>query len=96
MVFKLCNWIRATSVNSLHALETPHAVDLKRLRIPLNPCCNMCVQVLREVKLHSSMHHESIIGMYAAWKDREFVYLALEWAPGVSAGNMTHAGKTSV
>jgi len=24
--------------------------------------------------------------MYAAWKDRNYVYMALEWAPGVSVG----------
>lgn len=37
----------------------------------------------REIRLHSALVHESIIGMYAAWKDAFFVYLALEWAPGV-------------
>ncbi len=42
-------------------------------------------QVAREIKLHISLCHSSIIAMYAAWKDRQYVYFALEWAPGVSA-----------
>ena len=41
-------------------------------------------QVAREIKLHVELAHDSIIAMYAAWKDRSYVYLALEWAPGVS------------
>ena len=40
-------------------------------------------QVAREIKLHVNLAHDSIIAMYAAWKDRNYVYLALEWAPGV-------------
>jgi hypothetical protein len=40
-------------------------------------------QVAREIKLHINLNHASIIAMYAAWKDKQYVYLALEWAPGV-------------
>lgn len=40
-------------------------------------------QVSREIQLHTKLAHASIIGMYAAWKDRSFVYMVLEWAPGV-------------
>ncbi|KXZ42683.1 hypothetical protein GPECTOR_124g483 [Gonium pectorale] len=39
-------------------------------------------QVAREIRLHSDLAHDSIIALYAAWKDRAYVYLALEWAPG--------------
>ncbi|KAJ9523984.1 hypothetical protein QJQ45_022369 [Haematococcus lacustris] len=39
-------------------------------------------QVAREIKLHINLCHDSIIAMYAAWKDRNYVYMALEWAPG--------------
>lgn len=42
-------------------------------------------QVVREIRLHSGLSHESVISMYAAWKDKHYVYLALEWAPGVGA-----------
>lgn len=42
----------------------------------------------REIRLHSELAHDSIIALYAAWKDRAYVYLALEWAPGVSSGGM--------
>lgn len=41
------------------------------------------LQVAREIRLHAELAHDSIIAMYAAWKDRSFVYMALEWAPGV-------------
>lgn len=37
----------------------------------------------REIKLHSDLNHAGIICMYAAWKDRLHVYIAMEWAPGV-------------
>jgi hypothetical protein len=43
----------------------------------------MWPQVAREIKLHINLNHASIIAMYAAWKDKQYVYLALEWAPGV-------------
>ena len=42
------------------------------------------VQVSREINLHCSLVHESVIAMYAAWKDDHLVYMALEWAAGVS------------
>lgn len=45
-------------------------------------------QVAREIKLHSGLVHDSIIAMYAAWKDKSYVYLALEWAPGVGGKPM--------
>ena len=41
-------------------------------------------QVSREIQLHTSLIHDSIIGMYAAWKDSSHVYMVLEWAAGVS------------
>ena len=48
-------------------------------------CVNMCVtQVAREVQLHSTLVHEGVIAMYAAWKDPTYVYMAIEWAAGVS------------
>jgi hypothetical protein len=39
--------------------------------------------VAREIRLHSDLAHDSIIALYSAWKDRAYVYMALEWAPGV-------------
>ncbi|MEW5306287.1 MAG: hypothetical protein WDW36_008760 [Sanguina aurantia] len=39
-------------------------------------------QVAREIRLHSTLNNEAIIGMFAAWKDRHYVYIALEWAHG--------------
>ncbi|PNH08919.1 Aurora kinase C, partial [Tetrabaena socialis] len=44
--------------------------------------CDMFHPVAREIRLHADLCHDSIIAMYAAWKDRAYVYLALEWAPG--------------
>ncbi len=37
----------------------------------------------REISLHIRLDHSSIIALYAAWKDKHYVYLAMEWAPGV-------------
>lgn len=39
-------------------------------------------QVAREIKLHVRMDQPSVIRMYAAWKDANSIYIALEWAPG--------------
>eukprot|EP00798_Chlamydomonas_sp_ICE-L_P021221 gene21221-28133_t len=39
------------------------------------------IQVIREITLHSDLTHPHIIGLFAAWKDEHYVYLALEWAP---------------
>eukprot|EP00798_Chlamydomonas_sp_ICE-L_P002094 gene2094-18151_t len=39
------------------------------------------VQVLREVKLHSKLTHSTIIRFYAAWKEKKWVCLLMEWAP---------------
>lgn len=49
----------------------------------------------REIRLHSDLAHDSIIALYAAWKDKAYVYLALEWAPGVRGDGweVTQAGK---
>lgn len=41
-------------------------------------------QVSREIRLHSDLDHPSIIKLYAAWKDRAFVFMALELALAVS------------
>lgn len=38
-------------------------------------------QIAREIWLHIQLNHPSIIALYAAWKDREYIYLVLEWAP---------------
>ena len=43
-------------------------------------------QIAREIWLHIQLHHPSIIALYAAWKDRDYIYLVLEWAPEVGAG----------
>ena len=40
-------------------------------------------QIAREIWLHIQLHHGSIIALYAAWKDRDYIYLVLEWAPEV-------------
>ena len=42
-------------------------------------------QVAREVQLHSRLCHDSIIAMYAAWQDKDYVFILLEWAAGVRA-----------
>lgn len=39
-------------------------------------------QITREIQLHISLDHPSVIACYAAWKDKDYVYMALEWAPG--------------
>jgi hypothetical protein len=41
------------------------------------------VQVAREIWLHAQLVHPAIIAMYAAWKDREHVWMVLEWADEV-------------
>lgn len=40
-------------------------------------------QIAREIWLHIQLNHPSIIALYAAWKDRDYIYLVLEWAPEV-------------
>jgi len=42
-------------------------------------------QIAREIWLHIQLNHPSIIALYAAWKDKDYIYLVLEWAPEVSA-----------
>lgn len=44
-------------------------------------------QIAREIWLHIQLNHPSIIALYAAWKDREYIYLVLEWAPEVCLAN---------
>jgi aurora kinase len=39
-------------------------------------------QVAREIWLHAQVAHPSVIALYAAWRERDAVFLALEWAPG--------------
>lgn len=40
-------------------------------------------QIAREIWLHIQLAHPSIIALYAAWKDADYIYLVLEWAPEV-------------
>ena len=40
-------------------------------------------QVGREIVLHSKMHHQNIIPIWSAWKDDNYIYMAMEWAEGV-------------
>jgi serine/threonine protein kinase len=40
-------------------------------------------QIAREIWLHIQLNHPSIIALYAAWKDKDYIYLVLEWAPEV-------------
>jgi hypothetical protein len=40
-------------------------------------------QVSREIQLHTNLIHDSVIAMYAAWKDSSHVDMAIEWAAGV-------------
>jgi serine/threonine protein kinase len=47
-------------------------------------------QIAREIWLHIQLAHASIIALYAAWKDANYIYLVLEWAPEVG-GAWTHA-----
>lgn len=47
----------------------------------------MSTQVAREVIMHAGLAHESIVAMYAAWKDRSHVFIVMEWAPMVSELN---------
>jgi serine/threonine protein kinase len=42
-------------------------------------------QIAREIWLHIQLNHPSVIALYAAWKDKDYIYLVLEWAPEVSA-----------
>ena len=56
-------------------------------------CVNPSVaQVAREVQLHSTLVHEGVIAMYAAWKDPTYVYMAIEWAAGVRIHQSSHLG----
>jgi len=41
-----------------------------------------CVQVEREIQIHSQLHHENVIKLFAAFEDAENVYLAQEFAAG--------------
>lgn len=41
-------------------------------------------QIAREIWLHIQLNHPSIIALYAAWKDQDYIYLVLEWAPEVN------------
>jgi hypothetical protein len=43
-------------------------------------------QIAREIWLHIQLNHPSIIALYAAWKDKDYIYLVLEWAPEVGDG----------
>lgn len=43
-------------------------------------------QIAREIWLHIQLNHPSIIALYSAWKDRDYIYLVLEWAPEVRRG----------
>jgi serine/threonine protein kinase len=43
-------------------------------------------QIAREIWLHIQLNHPSIIALYAAWKDKDYIYLVLEWAPEVGCG----------
>ncbi|GFR49106.1 hypothetical protein Agub_g10901, partial [Astrephomene gubernaculifera] len=38
-------------------------------------------QLAREICLHIRIVHPHVVGLFAAWKDSKYVYLALEWAP---------------
>eukprot|EP00877_Chromochloris_zofingiensis_P000127 jgi/Chrzof1/10114/Cz04g29080.t1 len=38
-------------------------------------------QIAREIWLHMQLNHPNIIALYAAWKDKDYIYLVLEWAP---------------
>ena len=40
-------------------------------------------QIAREIWLHIQLNHPSIIALYASWKDKDYIYLVLEWAPEV-------------
>jgi hypothetical protein len=40
-------------------------------------------QIAREIWLHIQLDHPSIIALFAAWKDKDHIYLVLEWAPEV-------------
>ncbi|GLC40178.1 hypothetical protein PLESTB_000259600 [Pleodorina starrii] len=42
-------------------------------------------QLAREICLHIRIVHPHVVGLFAAWKDSKYVYLALDWAP---LGNM--------
>jgi serine/threonine protein kinase len=42
----------------------------------------LIAQVAREIQVHSSMEHPSILGLYAAFEDLDGIYLVQELAPG--------------
>jgi len=48
------------------------------------------LQVQREIRIHSQLQHENIIQLYAAFEDREHVYLALEYASGAGCRHLCH------
>lgn len=54
-------------------------------------------QIAREIWLHIQLNHPSIIALYAAWKDRDYIYLVLEWAPevGCAGDPLPHPGSAS-
>lgn len=54
-----------------------HRVQDAQLRRP-----GFCrYQVAREIRMHSELHNENIISLYCAWKDAQFIHVAVEWAP---------------
>jgi aurora kinase len=48
-------------------------------------------QVAREIRMHSELCHNNIISLYCAWKDANFIYVAVEWAPN---GDIFHVMKS--
>ncbi len=50
----------------------------------LPPCCAR-KQVAREIWLHAQLCHPAVIALFAAWKDRDLIYLCMEWADEVRA-----------
>ena len=43
------------------------------------------LQVEREIRIHSSLDHKSIIRLYAAFEDDSNVYMVQEYATGTDA-----------
>jgi serine/threonine protein kinase len=42
----------------------------------------ICLQVAREIQIHSGLVHDHIIALYGAFEDGKHVYLVQEFAPG--------------
>lgn len=67
----------------MRALRSRQAVVVNARVLPLRR-----YQVAREIRMHSELYHENIISLFCAWKDAQYIHVAVEWAPNGDIYNM--------